>query len=421
MDSRITFLAVTLALVMIVPVFFANSDKPASAMASSAVLMVSVPEEFNLRYSVSHYNETHQLTDRYDLTLSSNGSAHYVETWPGTNWPEDIDASAQLGQELIDHLRNAMNDDGICSLNGTYNDAGWHPYGFTNNVENLTIQTPCGNRTLKFYGEAMVGILPYTYVAIQKIIWRTWSPETDVLNISVEVSAQLGANAIISISASVRNNAIHYISMSGVCDYIWPAKIVRSNGCSIASLPTQSVIPTCTVMVAPGDTYNFEPLEWNATGLATGRYVVLATLYLFGVTMFNITQDLGHANQAPQVHLLVSEPSDSDKSTYVFDASECCDEKDLVTDLQVRWDWYSDGTWDTGWSFEKTARHTFANMTGYNLTIEVKDSDGLVGGYSITMTESHSTQFSALVGPLLIIIAVAVAAALLLFRRRPPP
>jgi len=35
------------------------------------------------------------------------------------------------------------------------------------------------------------------------------------------------------------------------------------------------------------------------------------------------------------------------------------DQEDPVTALEVHWDWESDGTWDTPWSTEKNATHTF--------------------------------------------------------------
>lgn len=402
---------------MIVPVLWANGNQPASEASSSSSFILSVPEDFDLNYSIKEYNKTGQLTYESDLGLSSNGSTHYAERHGSRGWPPDINASALLGQEFVDYLRDAMNNDGLCSLNGTYNDAGWHQYGFAKNIAELVIQTPCGSRTLKFYGDAMVGILPYTYVAVNKIAWRTWVPSIDILNVSVEVSAQLGADATLSMSAVLRNNALHDVDMAGCSKDIWPAKIVRSNGCSIALLD-YDIASLCDVTVAPGDSYQFNPHVWNATGLAIGKYVVMAEPFSWGVTMFNITQDLGHINQAPHIFLLISEPSDSSESTYVIDASECCDGEDLVTDLQVRWDWYSDGIWDTNWSFEKTARYTFANMTGYNLTIEVKDSNGLVAVASYGMTVSHSTLFSPLNAFLLATFAVVVAVALLLFFRR---
>ena len=417
MDSRLKSFAVILALVMIFPVASSNGSQPTSATLLSSSHTSSVPEDFDLTYSVKNYNQTGQIIHECELELSSNGSTHYAEKWPATGgWPV-INASAMLGQEFVDYLRNAMDDDGICPLNGTFNDAGWQMHGPMRDVEEVVVRTLDCTKTLKFYGDAMVGILPRTYVAVNKIAVRTSSPWIDVLNVSVDVSAQLGADATLSISASLRNNGLHNASMAGCTEKVWPVMIVRSNGCSIDKLD-YDISTECIVTVAPGDVFQFEPHVWNASGLAVGRYVVMATPFLWDVTTFNVTQDLGHVNQAPRISLLVSEPSDSHEHTYVFDASESCDVEDRVTDLQVRWDWYSDGTWDTNWSFEKTAKYTFANMTGYNLMVEVKDTSGLVASESGGMTISHSTIFSPLSILILGSIAAVIAVALLLWFRR---
>ena len=418
MGPRLSSFAVIVALLMVVPALCDHDNQPRSVTSSSSLLASSVPENFELTHSVKNYNQTGQLTFESEFYISSNGSAHYAQTYPGNaNGYYDANASALLTQEYVDHLRDAMNNDSICSLNGTYNDARWHTLESGKSVDEITIKTPCGIRTLKFYGQAMVGILPCTYVEINKVEWHTWVPQLDVLNISLEVSARIGTDATASVSAVLRNNASHNFTFAGCSHDLWRAEIVRSNGCSIARVD-YDVGTLCVFDVAPGDTFQFNTHIMNITGLAVGKYVVMASSAFWGVTTFNITQDLGHTNQAPQAYLLVSKPADSDNNIYEFDASESCDEEDLVTELQVRWDWYSDGVWDSDWSFEKTARYTFANMTGYNLTIEVMDSSGLVAGASTGMIESHSTWFSPLNAMLLATLTIVVAVALLLFFRR---
>jgi hypothetical protein len=417
MEPRLNSLAVLLALVLILPLVFVSGTQSSPTSPSLLSFALIVPKDFDLSYTIEDYNSTNQLVHECELGFHSTGAADFAETWHGPGPLPPINSSAFLGQEFVGYLRNAMNDDELCSLNVTYNDAGWNHIGYWKNVEEVAIHTPCGMRTLKFYGNAMIGILPNTYVALQKIADRIYSPSTDVLNISVEVSAQVDSDATLSMSTTLRNNAAHNVPMAGCTKDVWPAMIVRCNGCTIANLD-YDIMTECIETVANGTTYEFNPHTWNATGLAVGKYVVMATPYLWGVTVFNVTGDLGHVNQAPRAFLQVSEPTDSNHKTYAFDASECCDEEDRVTDLQVRWDWYSDGTWDTSWSSEKIVNHTFANMTGYNLTIEVKDSEGLVTSASYGMGVSHSTIFTPLNALFLAILAVVVAVALLLLFRR---
>jgi DNA-binding beta-propeller fold protein YncE len=43
--------------------------------------------------------------------------------------------------------------------------------------------------------------------------------------------------------------------------------------------------------------------------------------------------------------------------------------------LECRWDWESDGTWDTDWSTELTVEHRFASGDTITVTVEVRDGD----------------------------------------------
>lgn len=374
----------------------------------------TVPEDFALKYSVKDYNESGVIVYQSTLDLNSNGSARFVDSWTGQAGFPGNDVAVVLDRDLINHTREAMDEDSLCSYNGTYNDANWHNNGFAKHVDEFFIETHCGTRSLKFLGDAMIGILPRTFVALEKLIWQIVDPGMDVDKISVEVSASLGPDAMLSVSAVVRNDATHEYSMSAVCEEIWPIKIVRMNGCGVVLLPASNILPTCVVTVGPGASYPFEPQTWNASGLAKGSYVVMASPGLLGVTVIEISQDLGHVPSAPKVYVDVSESLESDGSSYDLDASASCDVEDIGTDLEVRWDWYSDGTWDTGWSFEKTAEYTFANQTGYNFTLEVRDTDGLSSSVSFSMSMNEGST-TALLPSAFALIVVAVLAIVVFF------
>ena len=53
------------------------------------------------------------------------------------------------------------------------------------------------------------------------------------------------------------------------------------------------------------------------------------------------------------------------------------DEQNATSDLQVRWDWEGDGTYDTGYSSTKTSTHQFTTEGNYTVRLEVKDSEEL--------------------------------------------
>ncbi len=80
----------------------------------------------------------------------------------------------------------------------------------------------------------------------------------------------------------------------------------------------------------------------------------------------------------------------------------------------IRWDWLSDGTWDTNGPYDMTAEHTFDGRSGCNFTVEVMDTDGL----TTRMSREMSAHASSILGPeMIILIALSravVAVALLL-------
>jgi len=65
-------------------------------------------------------------------------------------------------------------------------------------------------------------------------------------------------------------------------------------------------------------------------------------------------------------------------TAFSFDASDCNDLHDDVSELQVRWDWENDSIWDTAYSAEKVIEHEYDSIGIYNVSMEVIDSDGFV-------------------------------------------
>lgn len=82
-------------------------------------------------------------------------------------------------------------------------------------------------------------------------------------------------------------------------------------------------------------------------------------------------------NTAPIAVIDMDTHSGTTKTVFTFDASGSSDAEDVLADLQVRWDWESDGVWDTGWSTTKTATHTFTTAGNFTVTLEVRDTQGL--------------------------------------------
>ncbi|MCK4367783.1 MAG: right-handed parallel beta-helix repeat-containing protein [Thermoplasmata archaeon] len=82
-------------------------------------------------------------------------------------------------------------------------------------------------------------------------------------------------------------------------------------------------------------------------------------------------------NTPPTASFDVLPTSGSITTVFHVDASSSWDLEDSITDLEVRWDWEDDGTWDTSWSAEKTASHQYASLGTHTICLEVRDTDAL--------------------------------------------
>jgi len=80
-------------------------------------------------------------------------------------------------------------------------------------------------------------------------------------------------------------------------------------------------------------------------------------------------------NNPPQANFTVNPISGTIFTIFNFDASLSSDEEDDSTQLQVRWDWDNDGSWDTEYTTTKTAIHQFKKSGIYKTKLEVKDTD----------------------------------------------
>ncbi|MCF8232779.1 MAG: SUMF1/EgtB/PvdO family nonheme iron enzyme [Bacteroidales bacterium] len=86
---------------------------------------------------------------------------------------------------------------------------------------------------------------------------------------------------------------------------------------------------------------------------------------------------VGHENLPPTASFTVSPESGSYSLDFTFDASEVSDPEDPANQLEVRWDWENDGTWDTDWDTEKITQHQFSTPGDYTTKMEVRDTEGL--------------------------------------------
>lgn len=121
---------------------------------------------------------------------------------------------------------------------------------------------------------------------------------------------------------------------------------------------------------------------------------------------------LPYLTNRPPIASFTVTPGSGDMTTvFSFDASASWDYEGMPGYIEVRWDWESDGIWDTGWSTELTATHQFLAGGTYNVNLQVRDGNGSI---SLATVEVEVTEvipeFRALVIPIMLTLTVVVVA-----------
>ena len=95
-------------------------------------------------------------------------------------------------------------------------------------------------------------------------------------------------------------------------------------------------------------------------------------------------------------------------SLFSFDASFSSDNETEGDSIQVRWDWEGDGIWDTEWSTERTATHVYALPGWYEVTLQVRDINGLMSSTTVEVevTGEPIPEFPFLLLPVLALLLV---------------
>ena len=87
-------------------------------------------------------------------------------------------------------------------------------------------------------------------------------------------------------------------------------------------------------------------------------------------------------NTQPSADFTISPDMGRMDDVYIFDAFLSSDKEDNTAQLLVRWDFETDGIWDTEFSTVKLVLHSYDAENSYNITLEVKDSKGLTSSLS---------------------------------------
>jgi uncharacterized protein (TIGR02145 family) len=127
----------------------------------------------------------------------------------------------------------------------------------------------------------------------------------------------------------------------------------------------------------------FEEPWWNlVAGVSAGIGIEMKVLSkkIFDYSeegLINFEWELLHAQTRPDAVITVTPESGEVSTEFTFDASQSTDANDNAALLNVRWDWEGDGVWDTPYTLQKTAKHTYSQDGSYQPILEVKNtSDG---------------------------------------------
>ncbi|MFA8434967.1 MAG: FISUMP domain-containing protein [Marinifilaceae bacterium] len=141
-------------------------------------------------------------------------------------------------------------------------------------------------------------------------------------------------------------------------------------------------------------------LKWTNNGLASTNWTLdsknesqILNAYLKengnkkGEIIINATAT-ATTNTPPVPNFTISPETGNTNTVFMFDASGSYDNETPVTDLMVRWDFDSDGTFDTDWSPTKTVTHVYNIADTYTVNLEVKDASEAFGTSTKTVTVS---------------------------------
>lgn len=96
-------------------------------------------------------------------------------------------------------------------------------------------------------------------------------------------------------------------------------------------------------------------------------------------------------NTAPTASFTINSATGTIETRFTFDASGCTDAETPAEDLEVRWDFNGDGTWDTEYDKSKITIYRYSLAGSYPAKLEVKDGGGLTHMQTQTLTVNYLT------------------------------
>jgi len=120
--------------------------------------------------------------------------------------------------------------------------------------------------------------------------------------------------------------------------------------------------------------------------MAAACAVVAIVLALLASGCESSSSGGGEANTRPTASFTVNPATGTAETVFALNAAGCTDQQDATSALQVRWDWDSDGQYDTGFTTTKTTTHQFGTVGTHTIRCEVRDSGRLTHSTTRTVT-----------------------------------
>src|SRR5213594_2539863 len=140
------------------------------------------------------------------------------------------------------------------------------------------------------------------------------------------------------------------------------------------ALTAVSVPVGATTSCVPASISGTQTSTCTITGTNAGSYAVTIT-GTSGALVHTAPVAVTITAPGPTARFVYSPSVPSVNDTITFDATSSTDSDPSAT-LQARWDWESDGTWDTTLSSTLTSQHAFAASGSYTVKLEIQDSHG---------------------------------------------
>ncbi|MDD4645206.1 MAG: FISUMP domain-containing protein [Bacteroidales bacterium] len=115
------------------------------------------------------------------------------------------------------------------------------------------------------------------------------------------------------------------------------------------------------------------------------------------VNQASIVVYIAHSNRKPTAAFFSGCEYGNLTTNFYFNASQTSDNEDWADLMKVRWDFDSDGNWDTEYNKIKTAYHLYGTPGTFKVRMQVLDSGGLTDTTSLNVYVSSGTNETGLI------------------------